>query len=548
LLYSSELGPVDAIRDAVLQAATGEAALDGFLRAFVGHYAENLDDFRVWLSVALPGAADSFALVDIFPRLGALNDQRLGLAEARLVEEWGAGDLPHGIHPRRLVFIAFIAASGLLAFKAIAAQGHVGLTHSDEALLTELSRALASPTAVMHQLAALNSAAAELARLRSEAELVAAVPRLLRETLDFDHASVVLRGDLSMPPHVQRCLDEDATLYLGEPAEDEAWMGSGRAFSDSQPVVIAPLRSQGAPVGALLGRVRVGRPSLDKRDIARVETFATMAGLALENVRFYETLHAQVEARTRELRDTQAALVQSEKMAAMGTLVAGVAHELNTPLGSVQSSEHTMTSAIEKLRQQAELAPKQQRLLSVVGGAGDTLRQGVQRIGEIVTRLRRFSRLDASERDYVDANQCVRDGLEMARRELPNGVTVQLALGELPRVLCNPGELNQALYAVLLNAAQAMSAEGMLRITSERRAERVVIVIEDDGEGIAEHQLGRVFDPGFTTRGVGVGAGLGLSIAHRALRAQGGDIRVESRLGQGTSVTLELDVSAKSEG
>jgi two-component system NtrC family sensor kinase len=263
-------------------------------------------------------------------------------------------------------------------------------------------------------------------------------------------------------------------------------------------------------------------------------------GLAVDNVRFYETLTAQVEARTRELRDTQATLVQSEKMAAMGTMVAGLAHELNTPLGSVQSSQATINSALGKLRAQAKLSAKDERLAQVVDSAGDTLRSGVDRIANIVTQLRHFSRLDAAETDYADLNDCIRAATAMLTSLVPIGGSLDLDLGELPMIRCNPSEINQAIYNITLNALEAIDGHGSVRITSTRTEHGVVIAITDDGSGIAEADLARVFDPGFTTKGVGVGGGMGLSIAHQSLHAQGGRLEITSEPGRGTTATLRL--------
>jgi signal transduction histidine kinase len=556
LLLDLESRCLPALDDAAARATSGEAAIDGFIRAFVGHYSANLPDFKIWLSVTQPGARERFDIDHIKPRLMDLSDRRFGPVAEKLMADWGTDELPHGIHPRRLAFVAFLTAYGMLAFKAIMSEWDRGsLAHTDEALLTEMSHALGAPTTIIRQLASLNDASAELARVREMDVLATTVPRLLCESFAFDIAVFALvdgegigaptvHATADAPPQqpllglddeLGRCLADAATVYVAAAGARSA-------------VVLTPVRGQDKTTAVLVGHVQPGHRGMDRRDTERVETFANMVGLALDNVRFYETLNAQVEARTRELRDAQAALVQSEKMAAMGTLVAGVAHELNTPLGSVQSSQATISKALSKLRQRSQLDPSSERLVAVVDDAGATLQAGVARIADIVTQLRRFSRLDAAETDYVDVNDCIRSALAILRGQLPAAASFEIELGELPKIRCKPGELNQAIYSVLRNACEAIDSDGGVRVTSALRGERVLITVADDGAGMSTDHLSRAFDPGFTTKGVGVGSGMGLSIAHQALSAQGGAIRIDSELGHGTVVTLELSVGAATAG
>jgi signal transduction histidine kinase len=548
LLLDLEIRCLPALDEAAAAASTGEEAIDGFLRAFVGYYADNLADFQIWLAMTQPGALENCDIESVKQRIFKLNDRRFGPVANRLMADWGTGELPHGIHPRRLAFVSFLTAYGMLAFKSIFSQWGTEMAHSDDALLTEMSRALGAPTTIIRQLASLNDASAKLARIREMDVLAATVPRLLCDAFDFDSAAFALTDSagaigtptlyatldttpqLTLDEELQQCVAKAATVHIAaEGARNE--------------VVITPVHGQNETIAVLVGHVRPGRRPMDRRDTESVETFANMVGLALDNVRFYETLNAQVEARTRELRDAQAALVQSEKMAAMGTLVAGVAHELNTPLGSVQSSQDTISKALGKLRQRSDLDPKSERLVDVVDGAGATLQAGVARIADIVTELRRFSRLDAAETDYVDANDCIRSALAILRSQQPDGAQLELELAELPKIRCKPGELNQAIHSVLLNAFEAIDGDGTVRITSALQEERLLITIDDDGSGMSTEHLSRAFDPGFTTKGVGVGSGMGLSIAHQALHGQGGAIRIDSELGRGTVVTLELNAT-----
>jgi two-component system NtrC family sensor kinase len=266
-------------------------------------------------------------------------------------------------------------------------------------------------------------------------------------------------------------------------------------------------------------------------------------------VRLLENLNTLVDERTLELREAQARLVQSEKMASMGKLVAGVAHELNTPLGAVHSSRDSLAKGTERIRTilqnefpDAAAHSKLTRALEVVDRAGDTISGGTNRIDEIVTRLRSFARLDQAELQSTSVESCLRDTLTFLEPTL-SGVTVERHFGETPAVQCDPAGLNQALLNVLTNAAQSMR-EGVIRVSTHATDDDAIIRIQDQGHGIAEEHLERVFDPGFTTKGVGVGAGLGLPIAFQIVNAHRGTITVESKPDQGTTVTITLPLPA----
>jgi two-component system NtrC family sensor kinase len=278
-----------------------------------------------------------------------------------------------------------------------------------------------------------------------------------------------------------------------------------------------------------------------------VEAFAAMVGVALQNVRLLENLNALVDERTRELRDTQAQLVQSEKMASLGKLVAGVAHELNTPLAAVSSSRDSMAKGTHRIRRilttefpaAAEHEPLT-RALEVVDRAGDSIDGGAERIDGIVTRLRSFARLDQADHQTSSVEDCIRDALALLEPTL-GPVAVERSFASTPALRCSPAQLNQAFLNVLTNAAESME-RGTIRVATAATDDTVTITIEDEGHGIAPDHLARVFDPGFTTRGVGVGTGLGLPIAYRIITDHGGTITLDSHEGRGTTATIALPV------
>lgn len=271
-----------------------------------------------------------------------------------------------------------------------------------------------------------------------------------------------------------------------------------------------------------------------------------------------------------DLKESQAQLVQSEKMASLGQMVAGVAHELNTPLGyvrnNVQLLDQLSAPLVELARSQAARADcladptcDEARLAQAFEAAAamreqaapeqlaDDLRQllddtlyGLGQIGELVVGLKDFARLDRAMDEAVDLNDCVRSALLIARNHIKDKAEVVLGLGELPAVSAAPSQINQVLLNLLTNAAQAMVGHGRIQIRSWAEGDWVCVSVQDSGCGMAPEVARRIFDPFFTTKPVGEGTGLGLSISYKIIQDHGGSIRVASELGRGTRFLIRL--------
>jgi len=274
-----------------------------------------------------------------------------------------------------------------------------------------------------------------------------------------------------------------------------------------------------------------------------------------------------------QLKSSQMALVQSEKMASLGQMVAGVAHEINTPLGYVQNNVamgqelflhvRTMLADYEALvdnllnehASEAQIAAQmeqisanradlnaQEMLGEMQGLMADSL-YGIDQISELVLNLKNFSRMDAAATEAVSLNDCIDSALNIGRNVLKGKVEVIKELGELPRITCAPSQLNQVFLNLFTNAAQAMEGTGQLRISSWYEDAAVHVTVTDNGKGIAQDILTRIFDPFFTTKPVGEGTGLGLAISHQIIQKHGGEITVESQPGVGTSFYIRLPVT-----
>ncbi len=251
-----------------------------------------------------------------------------------------------------------------------------------------------------------------------------------------------------------------------------------------------------------------------------------------------------LEQANRELKETHSQLVQSEKMAALGMLVAGIAHEINTPVGAIGSMHDTLYRAVHRL--QTELGPEVQeqpkvrQLFGAIENACSVIDSGSKRVTDIVRRLRSFARLDEAVLKDTNLHEGLEDTLVLAHHQLKNRVQITKRFGEIPPIPCFPSQLNQVFLNLIINASQAIADRGEIVIETVLREGRVRVAIQDDGAGIPEENLSRIFDPGFTTKGVGVGTGLGLSICYQIIQAHRGQIDVESELGKGTTFTLIL--------
>jgi signal transduction histidine kinase len=273
-----------------------------------------------------------------------------------------------------------------------------------------------------------------------------------------------------------------------------------------------------------------------------------------------------------ELKESQVQLVQSEKMASLGQMVAGVAHELNTPLGyvtnNVQLLRELSLPLLDLASSQAALADcladpgcDEARLAEALQTAAasreqvapeflaDDLQQlfadtgyGLGQIAELVVGLKDFARLDRAMSEAVDLNDCIRSALLIARNNIKDKAEVLQQLGELPAVVCAPSQINQVLLNLLNNAAQAIDGFGRIQVKTWAEAEHVLISIEDSGRGMSAAVLQRIFDPFFTTKPVGQGTGLGLSISFKIIQDHGGTIRAASVVGRGTRFLLRLPI------
>ena len=328
-------------------------------------------------------------------------------------------------------------------------------------------------------------------------------------------------------------------------------------------VLLLPLTIGDRVLGAFaLGPKRSGL-AFSREDLELLGTLAAQSAVAIQNALSYRSLEglnaeleAKVHARTAELeasnvelgrayqdlKATQAQLLQTEKMASLGQLVAGVAHEINNPVSFIVGNIDPLRRRLETLRTLAAQHADTRLATTIdrIDRSFDIIARGAERTAGIVNDLRTFSRVGESMPRPTDLHEGIEIGLRLLQPRLTDRVRVHRDYGAVPPVEVAGGQLNQVFMNVLANACDAIDGPGNIWIHTACDGDRVTITIRDDGCGISTEHTGRIFDPFFTTKAPGKGTGLGLAISHGIVTNHGGTIRVGSAPGRGTEFTIAL--------
>jgi signal transduction histidine kinase len=253
-----------------------------------------------------------------------------------------------------------------------------------------------------------------------------------------------------------------------------------------------------------------------------------------------------------QLQEMQKQLVMQEKLASLGNLVAGVAHEVNNPTGAVNSAADVSLRCIEKLRRMLREAgagddisrsAEFSGLLNVLNENNQLIVSAGKRIANLVKGLKNFARLDEADLQTADVHEGLESTLLLVHHEFKNRIEIHKEYGSLPQITCYPNQLNQVFMNLFLNAVHAIEGNGTLTIKTESTGAAIRVIISDDGKGIPPQHLEKIFEPGFTTKGVGVGTGLGLPISYTIIQKHSGTLQVKSSVGVGTVFTITLPIT-----
>jgi len=348
----------------------------------------------------------------------------------------------------------------------------------------------------------------------------------------------------ALAEHARDWLKRDAVLAAISAGRGELELGSGNA---TLTLHVLPL------------------PAGDAHVLALVEPAAIPANLS-ERQREIDHAYAR-------LRDAEEQLLQSDKMASIGQLAAGVAHEINNPIGYIYSNLGTLGEYINNLfrvigayekalrglsgdgqERRSELAEIKQQveydfLIKDLPNLVAESREGIERVRKIVQDLRDFSRAGYEEVwTLADLHRGLDSTLNIVWNDLKYKCEILRNYGDIPLIECLPSQLNQVFLNILVNAGHAIEQRGTITISTGQQDDRVFVEIGDSGKGIAEENLGRIFDPFFTTKPVGQGTGLGLSLSYSIVRKHGGHIDVQSRVGSGTRFRIVLPIRQQRDG
>jgi signal transduction histidine kinase len=308
--------------------------------------------------------------------------------------------------------------------------------------------------------------------------------------------------------------------------------------------------------------------------------FALMAaalGIALWRERarrLASAAHAQeLESQLGKMQQSQAQVIHTTKLASLGQMIAGVAHEMNTPIGFVKSNVEVVRELMGEYRELLAKVDKGFGMLLAADlarpGAVEAVRKGMEKlrgalasderlkdsdellkdsvdglvqIANLVKNLKGFARVDQDGMDLMDVNESVESALVIAAHQLRDRIEVRRELGTIPRIRGVASQINQVLLNLITNAAQAMGDAGTLSVASRRSGDQIEVDVTDSGPGIPDDVLPKIFDPFFTTKPVGEGTGLGLSIVHKIVQSHGGAIKVRTAAGKGTTFTVSFPI------
>lgn len=306
---------------------------------------------------------------------------------------------------------------------------------------------------------------------------------------------------------------------------------SAKPYKESIQRIVVPISYMNDMLGVVVLISRQRREINEEIDI--LVNISSQLGTAIVHANLYkknlETVR-ELQDTLQELKDTQVQLINSEKMASLGQLIAGVAHEINTPVAAIKSNNEIFTRLIKKIDDKT--------LSELFTNINATDKEAIHRINQIVISLKKFVRLDEAELQLTDINKELDLTLDLIRHETKYRIEIEKDYGDIPQIKCYPNMLNQVFMNILVNACQAIVDNGKITIKTEFDGSDLKISITDTGVGIED--TNKIFLAGYTTKGVGVGTGLGLAICSKIVSKHNGKITVSSQVGKGSTFTITI--------
>lgn len=410
-----------------------------------------------------------------------------------------------------------------------------------------------------------------------------------------DPSVFLVAASTSAQPEVGQRIDLDGALLqrvvrngqaalvgrrAGGPATTQGRRSAPALAGTDGSVLHWPLRVGSAVVGVLSVQRAAHRHPYSDGDLEHGRLMVDLVTLVVENSRLHQEQHRRIDGLSQlnqevltqhaailemniRLEDAQNQLLQSEKLASVGLLAAGVAHEINNPIGFISSNLRTLDgylrdafavlsayeAAAKRTGDHDEVVARLRRRIDTEFVRQDALdlvresRHGIERVEKIVQDLKEFSYPDDGQRwQWAQLNDCLDATLGFVAHEIKYKATVEKQYGDIPEVQCLPSQLNQVFVNLLINAVQAIDGQGTITLRTGLGEDAVWVEVIDTGYGIPPGNLSRVFAPFFTTKPVGVGTGLGLSLSYGIVRRHGGRFEVESVVGQGSTFRIVLPI------
>ncbi len=301
----------------------------------------------------------------------------------------------------------------------------------------------------------------------------------------------------------------------------------------------------------------------------RKQTEAALRENQIQLQSLNEQLEKRIAGEVHKNREKDIILLHADKMSSIGQLASGVAHEINNPIAFVVSNLETLKRYVDTLSQFfgdlgrvlekdyseeshhiLREAVQNQDIISILEDINPLIAEsseGANRVKQIVRDLKNFARTDDTGFEWADLNDCVRSTVNLVRNEIKYVSELELQLGAIPHICCSRHQISQVILNLLVNAAHSIKKNGSIVVTTSQVDNSVLLCVSDNGCGMSEEVMKRVFEPFYTTKEVGMGTGLGLSISYSIIQKHHGEIQVESEPGKGTTFTVRLPVNNKEE-